>query len=116
MPDPIELAVTILSQALDAEVSTEMPPDARPRRYVMVALDGDMSTELLLMPRLSLTCWGASDRDAHGLATSAWEALSRAAEDHDLLCSCQLESMSRDEWSRTGQSRYLAVVDLTINV
>ena len=111
MPDPIELAVTILSQAPDAEVST-----ARPRRYVMVALDGDMSTELLLMPRLSLTCWGASDRDAHGLATSAWEALSRAAEDHDLLSSCQLESMSRDEWSRTGQSRYLAVVDLTINV
>ena len=121
IPDPIEMVVGILSDALDATVSTEMPgtaksPASLPCRYVMVALAGDMSTELLLMPRMALTCWGTSDRDAHSLAVSAWQALAEAATEHPLLSSCQLETMSRDEWGNTGASRYFMELDLTINV
>lgn len=115
MPDEIEIVVAILKAALDAEVSTEVPKD-RPGRYVMVSLVGSPSMELLLTPRIALTCWGDTDRDAHALAMDAWMALADAAMDHPLLSSAQLDTMSRDEWTRTGQSRYLAEVDLTINV
>ena len=113
--DPIQLAVEILKENVDAEVSTELPK-YRPPRYVMVGLDGDESTPFLLRPRLALTCWGASDRDANQLAISAVEALRDAALDHPYLSSCDLETMSREEWSRNGQSRYLAIIELTINV
>ena len=113
--DPIGLAVDILKESLDAEVSTEMPKD-RPSRYVMVGLDGDSSTEFLLRPRLALTCWGTSDRDANSLAISAIEALRDASLDHPYLSSCDLETLSREEWSRNGQSRYLAIITLTVNV
>jgi hypothetical protein len=113
--DPIGLAVDILKESLDAEVSTEIPKD-RQARYVMVGLDGDESTPFLLRPRLALTCWGSSDRDAFSLAISAAEALRDAAMDHPYLSSADLETMSREEWSRTGQSRYLAIITLTINV
>ena len=113
--DPVELAVGILKENLNAEVSTELPKD-RPPRYVMVGLEGDESTPFLLRPRLALTCWGASDRDANQLAISALEALQDAALDHPYLSSCDLETMSREEWSRNGQSRYLAIIELTINV
>lgn len=113
--DPIGLAVDILKERLDAQVSTELPKD-RPPRYVMVGLDGDESTPFLLRPRLALTCWGATDRDANSLAISALGALEDAALDHPYLSSCDLETMSREEWSRNGQSRYLAIVTLTVNV
>jgi len=113
--DPIGLAIDILKDGLDAEVSTELPKD-RPRRYVMVGLDGDESTPFLYRPRLALTCWGSSDRDANQLAISAIGALQDAALDHPYLSSCDLETMSREEWSRTGQSRYLAIITLTVNV
>ena len=113
--NPIDLAVEILKDGVDATVSTELPKD-RPARYVMVGLDGDESTPYLLRPRLSLTCWGTSDRDANSLAISAIGALQDAAIDHPYLSSCDLETMSREEWSRNGQSRYLAIVTLTINV
>ena len=82
---------------------------------VLVDLSGDQSTLFLLMPRYDLTCWGSSDRDAHGIALSAVQALQEAALDHPYLSDCQLETMSREEWSRDGQGRYLAVVQLVIN-
>lgn len=114
--DPIELTVDILKENVLATVSTEMPKDReRPARYVMVGLDGDVSTPLLLRPRLALTCWGTSDRDANQLAISAIEALRDAALDHPYLSACDLETLSREEWSRNGQSRYLAIIELTIN-
>lgn len=119
--DVTPLVVTILSQALDGvPVSTEMPWDsssatAAPRRYVLVDLAGDQSDGFLLRPRYALTCWGASDRDAHSIALACVDALRDAAMDDDLLSACQMESMSRDEWNRTGQSRYLVEVDLTVN-
>ena len=112
--DAIELAVGILSDELTVPVSTEIPP-TRPQRMVAVTLDADYSTEQLTRVNLGLTCWGTSDRDAHGIAMSAVDVLRDAALDHDLLSACQLETMARDEWTKTGQARYFASVVLTIN-
>lgn len=112
--DFIGMVLEILTGALDVPVTTEIPPD-RSGRLVMVALDGDNSTPYVLRPTIGLTCWGASDRDAMGIALDAVAALQEASLDHDLLSSAQLESMSRDEWTRTGQGRYYALVNLTIN-
>ena len=113
--DCTRLVIDILSVALDAPVSTDMPTDANRGRYVLVSQSGDQSDEHLLRPRYDLMCWGGSDRDAQRLAISAVEALREAAEDHDYLSAVQLETMSREEWSRTGQGRYLAIVDLVVN-
>lgn len=112
--DTTPIVVGILSDALSVPVSTEMPPD-RPSQYVLVDLAGDQSTPFVLRPRYALTCWGTSDMDAKGIALSAVQALQEAAEDHDLFSSAQLETMSREEWSRDGQSRYVAMVDIVIN-
>lgn len=46
---------------------------------------------------------------------SAVEALWEAAAEHPYLSACQLETLSRDEWSKTGQARYVATVSLVIN-
>ena len=50
------------------------------------------------------------------MALSAWHALTDAAQTHDLLSSADLQTMSRDEWTATGQARYLVEIDLTINI
>ena len=113
--DPIELAVGILSEELTVPVSTEIPA-TRPQRMVAVTLDADNSTEYLMRVTLGLTCWGTSDRDAHGIAVSAVDALRDAALDHDLLSAVGLETMARDEWTKTGQAHYFASVELTVNV
>ena len=112
--NPIDLALEILSEDLAVPVFTDVPKD-RPPTCVAVDLEGDSSTEFVLRPTIALTCWDTTDRGAHGLATSAVDALRNASLDHPYLSSCQLETMSREEWSRNGQNRYLAVVELTIN-
>lgn len=112
--DTTELVIGILSDALDVPVSTEVPMQ-RPDRLAMVALDGDASDGFILRPRYAITCWGASDLDAHGIALSALHALADAARDHPLLSHASMESMARDEWARDGQARYVLTVDLTIN-
>lgn len=114
MVDPIELVVGILSDAMAVPVSTEAPAD-RPDRLVQVTLVADDGDELILHPRVELLCWGDSDRDAHRMARAAVDALRDAALDHDYLSAASLATMARDEWSRTGQARYLAEVDLIIN-
>ena len=113
--DDIALVVGILSDALDVPVSTEIPPE-RPERLITVSLSSDASDMLFHRPTMALTVWGSSDRDAHGLAVSAFHALAEAAQTHPLLSSAQLQTMSRDEWTRDGQSRYLVEIDLVINV
>lgn len=116
--DATDLVVDILSEALTVPVSSDMRRErdhVLPTRYVLVSKSGDQSDEYLLRPRYALTCWGTSDKDAHGIALSAVQALQEAALDHPYLFAAQLETMSREEWSRTGQSRYLCEVDLTIN-
>lgn len=116
--DATQLVLDILGDALAVPVSTDMPREkdhAMPTRYVLVDKSGDQSTPFLLRPRFDITCWGTSDRDAHGLALSAVQALQEASMDHPYLSDCQLETLSREEWSRNGQGRYLAVVDLIIN-
>lgn len=113
--DTTPLVVGILTDVLDVPVTTDMPKN-RPERLVLVDLTGDQSTPYVLHPRYSLTCWGTSDRDAHGIALAAVQALWEAAEDHPYLSSCDLETMSRDEWSANGQSRYLVEVTLTVNI
>ena len=113
--DPTTLVVGILSDALDVDVSTDVPED-RPVRFVAVDLAGDQSDEYLLRPRYALTCWGSSDKDAHSIAVSCVDALREAAMDHEYLSAAQMESMARDGWGRTGQARYLLEVDLTINI
>lgn len=114
MIDPIELVVSILSDEMEVPVNTERPPD-RPLRFVQVFLGGDQSDEFFLAPRIDLLCWGATDKEAHGIARSAVDALQMASLDHPYLSSVRLESMGRDEWTKTGQARYLAEVDLFIN-
>ena len=112
--DPIALVRGLLTETLAAPVLTDIPKD-RPPRMVMVDLESDGSDEFILRPRIALTCWGTTDRDAHGLAVSAVQALQDAALDHAYLSAAQLETMSREEWSRNGQSRYIAIVELVIN-
>ena len=114
MLDSTAIVVAILSEALDVPVSTDIPEN-RPDRYVMVDLAGDQSTPFVLRPIHSLTCWGATDRDAKSIAMSAVHALSDAALDHPYLSHVSLETMSRDEWAKNGHSRYVAEVQLTIN-
>jgi hypothetical protein len=114
MLDATPIVLEILRDALTVDVTTDIPKD-RPPRLVLVDLTGDQSDEFILRPRYALTCWGSSDKDAHGIAISAVEALQEAALDHPLLSSCDLETMSREEWSRNGQSRYMAEVTLIIN-
>lgn len=113
--DTTQLVLDVLKDALSVPVSTDMPKN-REERYILVDLSGDASTPFLLQPRYTLTCWGASDPDAKGIALSAVEALQEAAEDHPYLSACTLETLSREEWSRNGHSRYLAFVDLVINI
>ena len=114
MTDCIGIVRSILEEALTVPVMTDIPEE-RPARMVMVDLEGDSSTPYVLRPRLAITSWGRTDRDALGIAVSAVEALREASLDHDLLSAVELESVSREEWSRTGQSRYYALVTLTIN-
>lgn len=115
MTDTTPLVIEILQDALDVPVTTDMPKN-RPDRLVLVDLTGDQSTEFLLMPRYGLTCWGTSDKDAHTTAINAVQALWDAALEHPKLTGCDLETMSRDEWTANGSSRYLAEVALTINI
>jgi len=115
MIDPTELVVGILSDALTVPVTTEIPQE-RPQRLVHVHHDSDRSTEYLLMPRYNLTCWGTSEAEAKGICLSCVEALRLASEDHPYLSSCDLETMARDDWTRDGQSRYMAEIELVINV
>lgn len=118
MIDAISLAISILQEAVAVPVSTEIPTDATsdvPHELVSVALDGDTSDEFVLRPRLTLTCWGKTDPEAHALAVACVDALRDASLDHPYLSNVDLETMSRDLWSRTGQSRYLVVVELIIN-
>lgn len=114
MQDATTIVLDVLREALTVRVTTDMPKD-RPDRLVLVDLTGDQSDRFILRPRYALTCWGESDHDAHSIAMSAVCALQEAALDHPYLSSCDLETMSREEWSRTGQSRYMAEVTLTIN-
>ena len=115
MINPITLVVEILKAALDVPVSTEIPAD-RATRLVTVALDGDESDEFVLRPRVTLTCWGLTDKDAQQIAVSCVDALREESLDHPYLSSADLETMSRDLWTKTGQSRYLVEMNLTINV
>lgn len=118
MIDSITLAVGILNGALDVPVGTEIPANVTadvPRELVTVALDGDLSDEFLQRPRLTLTCWGKTDKEAHALAVACVDALREESLDNPYLANVDLETMSRDLWSRTGQSRYLAVVELVID-
>ena len=117
--DTTKRVVEILTDALEGvPVSTEMPWQAdstRPDRYVTVDLAGDRSTPFLLRPRYALTVWGRTDMDAHSMALACVDALRGASEEDDYLSACQLETMSRDEWARNGQARYMVAVDLTFN-
>lgn len=113
--DDIALVVGILQDAFPTvPVSTEVP-STRPTRLITVDLTADASDELMHRPTISLMVWGTSDADAHSLALSALHALSEASMTHDLLSAVSLQTMARDEWSGTGQARYLVQIDLTIN-
>ena len=116
--DATKLVLDILTESLAVPASTEMPRQrdhAMPERYVLVDLSGYQSDGFVHRPRFDLTCWGTSDRDARGIALSAVQAIQEAAMDHPYLSACDLETLSREEWSRTGQGRYLAIIELAVN-
>lgn len=113
--DSLEIVVDELSKAFpDVDVSTEVPAE-RPERLVWVKRDGGGGDEFLDRPRVSLTCYGASDVDAEDICLGCVDALQEAAQVHPYLSHCELETMSRDSWSVDGTARYRAVVDLVVN-
>lgn len=112
--DDIALVVGILTDALSVPVSTEIPP-TRPERLLHVNYQTRDSDALLHRGTAYLTAWGSSDSDAQGLAETAAYALSDAAQTHDLLSAAYLQRIDRDTWSRDGQARCTAEVELTIN-
>lgn len=115
MIDPIELTVGVVAEALPGvPVSTEVP-QARPDRLVVVTLEGMRDDGFLTTANMGLTVWGTSDRDAAGMTWAALDALRDESLTHPYLSAAQLESMSRDEWTSTGQARYYARTQLIIN-
>lgn len=114
MIDATEITVGILADALDVPVSTDIPM-TRPDRLVMVSLESSEGDQFLLRPTYALTCWGMSDIDAKGIAMSALHALTDAAETHEWLSSAQMQNLARDEWSGTGQARYVLTVRMVFN-
>lgn len=114
--DPTQLCIELIAGALDGVVVTSQMPAERPDgAYVQVSRTGGPESDFLDEPIMTLVCWDASDYGASSLATECVHILSDAAKDHDLLSSSELITMSRDEWGATGQSRYMAQVQLTIN-
>lgn len=114
--DAIEMAGGILQDAFgDVPVSTEIPFN-RPERFVAVAMEGGASDGFIATPYLGITCWGTDDHDAQTMAIYATDALRDASLDHPWLSAAQLESLTRDEWTATGQARYYARVRLTVNL
>lgn len=115
MVDPIELTVSVLKEALEGvPVSTEVPSDRQPR-FVSVSLEGMQDDGFLTTADLGLVVWGRTDRDAAGMTFRAIDALRDESMTHPYLSAAQLQSMSRDEWTSTGQARYFASVQLIIN-
>lgn len=112
--DPVQLAVEILSAEMGVPVTTERKEN-RPKRMVLVSQIADASDEFLLRPRMELSCWGLTDRDAQAIAMAAVKALRDASEVHPYLSAVQIVTKDRDQWTRTGQARYVAEVDLIIN-
>lgn len=117
MVDPIALTVGVLVQALaPVPVATEVDFNRQtPDRLAVVTLEGLQDDGFLAQATMGLTIWGRTDRDAFGMAVAAADALRDEALTHPYLSAAQLESMSRDEWTSTGQSRYFARVQLIIN-
>lgn len=114
--DPNALVVSLLDDALDgAVVTTEVPTDRPGTAYVCVYRNGGYEDPFLMQPRYDLVCWNDSDKHAYDLAMSCVSALWDAAQTHPYLSACQLETLARDEWSKTGQARYVATVTLVIN-
>lgn len=117
MVDPIALAVGVLADALDpVPVSTEVDFNRQGfDRLAVVTLEGMQDDGFLTTATIGLTIWGRTDRDAFGMTVAAADALRDEALTHPYLSAAQLESMARDEWTSTGQSRYFARVQLIIN-
>lgn len=116
--DATELTVGILQDAFGSvPVSTELPMGRQnaPERLVVVTLMGGPDDGFLWEPVMGITCYGTTDRDAFGMAQYAAEAMAEAAMDHPYMSAAETESISRDEWTTTGQARYYAQVRLTIN-
>ena len=114
MIDTTSYVVGVLSDALDVSVQTDIPPE-RPKRLVMVSQEGDQSDMFLLRPSYAITCWGMSDVDARGIAISALHALTDDALDSKWLSSVDLDGLVRDEWTGTGQARYVMSLSFVFN-
>lgn len=114
MIDTTAYVVGVLSNALNVDVKTDIPLE-RPKRLVMVSQEGDESDMFLLRPIYALTCWGMTDVDARGIALSALHALTEDAFDSKWLSAVDLDGMVRDEWTGTGQARYVMTLSLTFN-
>lgn len=118
LQDPNKLVIDVINACLsDVVVSTELPPEGtQSLPYIMVSRTGGTDSEFVLSPVMTLMCWESTDSNAYSLAIAVKEALQKAAEDHPYLSSVEFLSLSRDQWSASGQSRYALQVRLTINV
>jgi hypothetical protein len=113
--DPLLIVLPIIEEAYDdVPVTTEVPRD-RPERLVVVTRAGGSTDGFVATPLIGVTCWGRDDHDAQTMARYGFDALAEAAEEHPNLFSADLLSLSRDEWTATGQARYYAEITLTIN-
>lgn len=114
--DAVQIVVDILNESLtNAAVCTEIPPEPPKKATVMVSQTGGEIGEFIDRPIMTLLCWGGSDKEAYSFSTTVFHSLAEVADIHPLLSAVELVTMSRDEWSATGQSRYMLEVRLTIN-
>lgn len=116
MIDETQLCIDILKSALtDVEVSSELPFEHPCGSYVQVSRTGGDESEELATPIMTFICWGKSDVQAKALAADCVHAMADQAKIDPLLSDSRLITMSRDEWTATGQSRYMVQLKLTIN-
>lgn len=116
MADANEIVRQILVKGLNkVKVSTDLPPGKCRSPYVMVSRTGGADEDFVDRPIMTIMCWASSDKKAYSLAISCRDALNEAAEDHPLLTSVETISLSRDEWTTTGNARYMLEMQMTIN-
>lgn len=114
--DAVQIVVNILNESLTgAIVCTEIPPEPPKKATVMVSQTGGEMGEFIDRPIMTLLCWGGSDKEAYSFSTAVFHSLAEASNVHPFLSAAELVTMSRDEWSATGQSRYMLEIKLTIN-
>lgn len=115
--DVLEMCISIISNGLDwVEVSSNLPNPHPQGPYVTISRIGGKDTMFLLKPTIEILCWEQTDQKAYALARACIDALQQAIYTSGKLSSVDINTLARDEWAKTGQSRYRVVADLVVNI